>query len=40
MEDNNLALLYYEQGNYTAAEPLYKRSLNIREKVLKPNHPD
>ena len=27
-------------GNYAAAEPLYRRSLAIREKVLGPEHPD
>ena len=28
------------QGRYRDAEPLYKRSLTIREKVLGPDHPD
>jgi CHAT domain-containing protein len=37
---NNLALLYYAQGRYAEAEPLYKRSLSIREKGLGPDHPD
>ncbi len=37
---HNLALLYYAQGQYAQAEPLYKRSLAIWEKVLGPNHPD
>jgi tetratricopeptide (TPR) repeat protein len=37
---NNLALLYSTQGNYAQAEPLYKRSLEIREKALGPDHPD
>ena len=37
---NNLALLYYEQGRYADAEPLYKRSLAIREKAVGPDHPD
>jgi hypothetical protein len=27
-------------GNYAAAEPLYKRSLEISEKALGPEHPD
>ena len=36
----NLANLYTTQGNYTKAEPLYKRSLDILEKALGPNHPD
>ncbi len=31
---NNLALLYYAQDQYTEAEPLYKRSLTIKEKAL------
>ena len=33
---NNLAVLYQAQGHYAEAEPLYKRSLAIREKVLGP----
>ena len=37
---NNLALLYATQGKYDQAEPLYKRSLAIREKALGPHHPD
>ena len=37
---NNLALLYYAQGRYAQAEPLYKRSLAILEKALEPDHPD
>ena len=37
---NNLALLYEAQGSYAQAEPLYKRALAIREKVLGPEHPD
>ena len=37
---NNLAFLYHAQGNYAAAEPPYKRSLAIREKVLGPEHPE
>ena len=36
---NNLALLYYTQGDYAKAEPLYKRALSIREKALGPDHP-
>jgi len=36
---NNLARLYHSLGDYTKAEPLYKRSLAIREKVLGPEHP-
>ena len=30
---NNMALLYANQGQYAQAEPLYKRSLAIREKA-------
>jgi tetratricopeptide (TPR) repeat protein len=37
---NNLAELYRVQGKYVDAEPLYRRSLAIREKVLGPEHPD
>jgi len=37
---NNLAALYYLQGRYAQAEPLYKRSLAIMEKALGPDHPD
>ena len=32
--------LYQSQGRYAEAEPLYKRSLAIREKALGPDHPD
>src|SRR5262249_59720486 len=31
---NNLAALYQSQGRYADAEPLYRRSLAISEKVL------
>ena len=37
---NNLAALYNAQGQYAKAEPLYQRSLAIREKALGPEHPD
>ncbi len=37
---NNLALLLNNQGQYAAAEPLYRRSLAISEKALGPDHPD
>jgi tetratricopeptide (TPR) repeat protein len=37
---NNLAELYFSQGRYEQAEPLYKRALAIREKVLGREHPD
>ena len=36
---NNLAGLYRSQGRYEAAEPLYRRSLEIDEKVYGPDHP-
>ncbi len=36
---NNLALLYYNQGKYAQAEPLYQRALAIDEKALGPEHP-
>ena len=35
----NLAELYYYQGKYAEAEPLYKRALAIKEKALGPDHP-
>ena len=34
----NLALLYYKQGQYAQAEPLYMRALAIVEKALGPDH--
>jgi tetratricopeptide (TPR) repeat protein len=37
---NQLAILYNSQGKYNEAEPLYRRSLSIREKQLGENHPD
>jgi tetratricopeptide (TPR) repeat protein len=37
---NDLAAVYYNQGKYAQAEPLYKRALAIREKALGPEHPD
>ena len=36
---NNLALLYYCESKYDAAEPLYKRALEIREKNLGTDDP-
>ena len=35
-----MAALYKTQGLYADAEPLYKRSLAIRDKALGPDHPD
>ena len=37
---NNLAVLHGKRGKYKDAEPLCKRALKIREKVLGPDHPD
>jgi tetratricopeptide (TPR) repeat protein len=37
---SKLAYLYKSQGQYEAAEPLYRRALAIRERVLGPDHPD
>jgi tetratricopeptide (TPR) repeat protein len=37
---NNLAELYYAQGYYAQAEPLFKRALAIEEPTLGPAHPD
>jgi tetratricopeptide (TPR) repeat protein len=36
---NNLAALYYSQGQYAKAENLYERALAIWEKALGPEHP-
>ncbi|WP_417913250.1 tetratricopeptide repeat protein [Candidatus Electronema sp. TJ] len=36
---NDLAVVYYSQGRYEEAEPLYKRSLEIWEKALGKEHP-
>ncbi|MFP6869130.1 MAG: tetratricopeptide repeat protein [Nitrospinota bacterium] len=35
-----MAHLFHNQGRYKEAEPLYLRSLAIREKALGPGHPD
>jgi tetratricopeptide (TPR) repeat protein len=37
---NNLAFFYQDQGRYSEAEPLLKKSLQIREKMLGREHPD
>ena len=36
---NDLASLYAAQGRHAEAEPLFRRALAIREKVLGPDHP-
>ena len=36
---NNLAALYEAQGRYSGAEPLYKRALEVSERVLGKEHP-
>ena len=35
----NLAAVYYAQGHYTDATPLYQRALVLQEQVLGPDHP-
>jgi tetratricopeptide (TPR) repeat protein len=37
---NRLAQVYHDQGEFSKAEPLYKRSLALVEKNLGPAHPD
>lgn len=37
---NNLALLYTAESKYKEAEPLFKRSLEILEENLGPDHPN
>ena len=37
---NNLAALYYSQGKYEVAEPLYVDALAISKKLLGEEHPD
>jgi Tetratricopeptide repeat len=37
---NNLAVLYYEQGRYSEAEPLYRDALAMRQRLLGEEHPD
>jgi len=36
----NMAILYYKIGFYKEAEPLYKKALLIKEKILNSFHPD
>ena len=37
---NNLALLYHARDRYAEAEPLFQRSLGMKERALRPEHPD
>lgn len=37
---NNLAAVYHTQGKYTMAEPLYNRSLDIKQRLLGEEHPE
>ncbi|MBD1892719.1 tetratricopeptide repeat protein [Coleofasciculus sp. FACHB-SPT9] len=37
---NNLAGLYYSQGRYSEAEPLYLQAIEIDKKSLPPDHPE
>jgi Tetratricopeptide repeat len=37
---NNLAYLIRDMGDAEAAEPLFRRAISVREKVLGPHHPD
>lgn len=37
---NNLAAIYYEQGLYKTALPLYQHALEITKKVWGEEHPD
>ena len=37
---NNLAGLYYTQGRYEAAEPLFLQALELYKQLLGENHPD
>lgn len=36
----NFTVLYFDQGQYTQVEPLFKRALAIREKAFGPDHPN
>ena len=37
---NNLAGLYYDQGKYAQADPLYTTALEVRRRILGDLHPD
>ena len=36
---NELAIFHFQQGDFAAAEPLFRRALTIREAALGPDHP-
>ena len=36
---NELAIFHFQQGDFAAAEPLFRRTLSIRETALGPDHP-
>jgi tetratricopeptide (TPR) repeat protein len=36
----NLAAVYYAQGQYSDAAPLYHRALMLQEQILGPDHPE
>ena len=36
---NSLGFVYFSRGDYEAAEPLYERSMALRERALGPDHP-
>ena len=40
LEPQQPGALYYAQGRYAEAEPLFQRALTIREQALGPDHPD
>ena len=37
---NDLAALYYSQGRYSEAEPLYTQALEMRKRLFNGDHPD
>jgi hypothetical protein len=37
---SGVAALFYSQGKYDLAEPLYRETLQLREKVLSKEHPN
>jgi non-specific serine/threonine protein kinase/serine/threonine-protein kinase len=40
MSTNNLANVLYHEGHYAGAEKLYRKTLDIKRRVLGPEHPD